>query len=147
MTNSANESADPETAPEIPSAPAKKPHRRGRFACLVGLMLGLIGLGATRLGWLWIDFDVFNILMLVFHNLRQRTIMYRLHNIGDVDSRLVHIEMTALDPADVRQIGHQHRHTFDGILDALEESHLPFIEVFLHQGQVSIARDTGHRHL
>ena len=59
MTNAANAGADPEAAPEPHPSPARKPHRRGRAACFIGFLLGLLGLGATRLGWLWIDFDVF----------------------------------------------------------------------------------------
>jgi endonuclease/exonuclease/phosphatase (EEP) superfamily protein YafD len=42
------------------SASSPKPRRRrGRFACLVGLLLGLAGVLAGWLGNLWIAFDVF----------------------------------------------------------------------------------------
>ncbi len=44
-----------------PASPVEPPprNRRGRSECLFGLILGLLGLVASRLGNLWIAFDVF----------------------------------------------------------------------------------------
>ena len=61
----------PEQEAEIDEAPVSQPieeplppvrrrrRRRGRIACLLGMLIGLGGLVAGRLGVLWIDFDVF----------------------------------------------------------------------------------------
>lgn len=52
-----------------PSSPAEAPpprKRRGRSECLIGMMLGLAGLIASRLGNLWISFDVFSQFTLQF---------------------------------------------------------------------------------
>lgn len=47
-------------------APPPKRKRRGRAQCLLGLILGLLGLAASRLGNLWIAFDVFSQFTLQF---------------------------------------------------------------------------------
>lgn len=49
------------------AGPAKKKRRaRGRLECELGLLLGLLGLAASRLGQLWIAFDVFSQITLQF---------------------------------------------------------------------------------
>ncbi len=52
--------------PASPIAPPPPRRRRGRFECLLGLALGLLGLVASRLGNLWIAFDVFSQFTLQF---------------------------------------------------------------------------------
>lgn len=46
--------------------PRRKRKPTGGFGCLLGLLLGLCGLAATRLGQLWIAFDVFSHFTLQF---------------------------------------------------------------------------------
>lgn len=55
-------------APEQPDDEAlrRKRRRRGGFECKLGLLLGLCGLAASRLGQLWIAFDVFSQFTLQF---------------------------------------------------------------------------------
>ncbi len=48
----------------VEAPPPRK--RRGRSECLIGLLLGLAGLVASRLGNLWISFDVFSQFTLQF---------------------------------------------------------------------------------
>lgn len=48
--------AEPEVEQPVPP---RRRRRRGRYACAAGLLLGLAGLAAGRLGALWILFDVF----------------------------------------------------------------------------------------
>ena len=54
--------------PEQPEeeAPRKKRKPAGGFECKLGLLLGLCGLAASRLGQLWIAFDVFSQFTLQF---------------------------------------------------------------------------------
>lgn len=47
-------------------APRRKRKRRGGLECQLGLLLGLAGLAASRLGQLWIAFDVFSHFTLQF---------------------------------------------------------------------------------
>ena len=48
-------------APETGAAARRRKRRgRGRRACEFGVLLGLLGLAASRLGQLWIGFDVFS---------------------------------------------------------------------------------------
>ncbi|MGQ0485105.1 MAG: endonuclease/exonuclease/phosphatase family protein [Hyphomicrobiales bacterium] len=56
--------AKPASPAETPLLPPRK--RRGRPECLFGLTLGLVGLVASRLGNLWIAFDVFSQFTLQF---------------------------------------------------------------------------------
>lgn len=49
---------------QTPLPPEEEPRRKkrkptGRLECKLGLLLGLLGLGASRLGQLWVPFDVF----------------------------------------------------------------------------------------
>lgn len=55
----------PERAPDS-GARKKKLRGRGRFECEMGVLLGLLGLAASRLGQLWISFDVFSQFTLQF---------------------------------------------------------------------------------
>jgi endonuclease/exonuclease/phosphatase (EEP) superfamily protein YafD len=57
LNETADQSGAPETAPGEP--PHAKRRRRGFLACLAGLGAGLAGLAASRLGQLWVGFDVF----------------------------------------------------------------------------------------
>lgn len=54
--------------PEQPDETAlrRKRRRRGGFECKLGLLIGLCGLAASRLGQLWIAFDVFSQFTLQF---------------------------------------------------------------------------------
>jgi endonuclease/exonuclease/phosphatase (EEP) superfamily protein YafD len=49
----------PELETDESASPAKPRRRPGRFACLLGLIVGLAGVAAGWLGNLWIAFDVF----------------------------------------------------------------------------------------
>jgi len=54
--------------PEQPEEEASRKKRKpsGGFECKLGLLLGLCGLAASRLGQLWIAFDVFSQFTLQF---------------------------------------------------------------------------------
>lgn len=64
-----SETSDKTVAPQPPipsdSAPLRR-RRRGRGACLAGLAIGTLGLAASRLGQLWVAFDVFSQFTLQF---------------------------------------------------------------------------------
>ena len=64
----------------------------------------------------------------------------------DRDARLVHEEVPALDAADVRQVGDEHFHALDRIADAVQVIDLLILQVAVHQRQVGVAEDAGHRH-
>lgn len=65
MRDTADSLEAPERAPD--AAVLKKKRRgRGRFECELGVLLGLLGLAASRLGQLWISFDVFSQITLQF---------------------------------------------------------------------------------
>ena len=59
MTDAVTTGAGPEPTPDKGVVPKPKRNTRGRTACLLGIVFGLAGLAASRLGWLWINFDVF----------------------------------------------------------------------------------------
>jgi endonuclease/exonuclease/phosphatase (EEP) superfamily protein YafD len=64
-----NETAGPAAAPPAASSEASPPRRRkvrGWLQCEMGLALGIAGLLASRLGQLWIAFDVFSQFTLQF---------------------------------------------------------------------------------
>lgn len=62
-----SELVDKFRAPSLSPAEAPPPRkRRGRSECLIGLVLGLAGLVASRLGNLWVSFDVFSQFTLQF---------------------------------------------------------------------------------
>lgn len=46
--------------PEDEAPPRRKRKPTGRIECRIGLLLGLLGLAATRLGQLWVALDVFS---------------------------------------------------------------------------------------
>lgn len=52
--------------PPAPVSPKRKRRARGRLECELGLLAGLTGLAASRLGQLWIAFDVFSQFSLQF---------------------------------------------------------------------------------
>ena len=62
------EAENPANAPSQPDAEAPKKRRRpgGNFECRLGMVLGLGGLIGSRLGQLWVAFDVFSQFTLQF---------------------------------------------------------------------------------
>lgn len=65
MTEPADSLSQTPEQPEDEAARRKR-RRRGGFECKLGLLLGLCGLAASRLGQLWIAFDVFSQFTLQF---------------------------------------------------------------------------------
>lgn len=65
MTTSPEKPAAPE-APEVSDSTKRKRRPSGRFECRLGLLLGLGGLVGSRLGHLWVAFDVFSQFTLQF---------------------------------------------------------------------------------
>lgn len=60
MDEPADSLAQTPLPPEDEAPPRKKRKPTGRIECRLGLLLGLVGLAATRLGQLWVALDVFS---------------------------------------------------------------------------------------
>lgn len=65
MRDTADSLEMPELQPE-PTLSKRKRRGRGRLECELGVLAGLLGLAASRLGQLWVAFDVFSQVTLQF---------------------------------------------------------------------------------
>ena len=58
--NDTKKKAVPKAAPEAEAAAKRKKAPKSYLGCILGLSMGLGGLAASRLGHLWVAFDVFS---------------------------------------------------------------------------------------
>ena len=93
-----------------------------------------------------VGFDLLDVGVITAADLRHDGVAHALDDVHDGDARLVHEEMPAFDAADVRQIGDEHFHALDRIADTVQEVDLPLLQIAVHQRQVGVAEDAGHRH-